>query len=374
LSSATIRTKTPRHKGNKDFNILLFSTFLFSSLCAFVLSPASAQVESVENTSPSKFVWVSRARIEGHLALEYSPAGAFSPNSTQLAVVNEDKVVLLGLREGVVQKILKPRIPEITDLNIQSANFFPRNQLLLLATGLIRAKGKSGQTPLLAFLWNAFEDDLSSKVNAIGAGGGFGRPRFFPELGYLCLYKNSNFDLWSPLESRMIRIHVPPLTQQPRIYAFSRDAKWLLLGQIEMSSSPDPVVVRLSDKQFVDALRGHQGTLLSLAFSRDGAKVVTACEDAKIRLFSASDWKLLTTLAGHQGPVHWADFSPDGNWVASAGEDSTVRIWSAEDGKLVQTLDEMKAPVLTVAFSPDGEYVAASSEKAVQVWQRTRAN
>jgi hypothetical protein len=186
LSSATIRTKTPRHKGNKDFNILLFSTFLFSSLCAFVLSPASAQVESVENTSPSKFVWVSRARIEGHLALEYSPAGAFSPNSTQLAVVNEDKVVLLGLREGVVQKILKPRIPEITDLNIQSANFFPRNQLLLLATGLIRAKGKSGQTPLLAFLWNAFEDDLSSKVNAIGAGGGFGRPRFFPELGYLC--------------------------------------------------------------------------------------------------------------------------------------------------------------------------------------------
>ena len=211
-------------------------------------------------------------------------------------------------------------------------------------------------------------------MNAIGSGGGFGRPRFFPELGYLCLYKNSNFDLWNPLEARMIRINVPALTQQPRVYAFSRDAKWLLLGQIEMSSSGDPVVVRLSDKQFVDALRGHQGTLLSIAFSRDGNKVATACEDGKVRLFSVTDWKLLATLVGHQGPVHWAEFSPDGNWLASAGEDGTVRIWSAEDGKLIQTLEEMKAPVLTVAFSPNSEYVAASAEQVVQVWQRTRTN
>lgn len=333
-----------------------------------------AQVETVENTSAPQYVWVSHGRVEGHLALEYSTAGAFSPNSTQLAVVNEDKVVLLGLRDGVVQKILKPRIPEITDLNIQSANYFPRNQLFLLATGLVHVKGKGGPTPLLAFLWNAFEDDLSSKVNAIGSGGGFGRPRFFPDLGYLCLYKNSNFDLWNPLETRMVRITVPSLTQQPRIFAFSRDAKWLLLGQIEMSSSPDPVVVRLSDKQFVDSLRGHQGTLLSLGFSRDGTKVVTACEDGKVRVFSVPNWKLLATLAGHQGPVHWADFSPDGKWIASAGEDSTVRIWSAEDGKPAQTLDDMKAPVLSLAFSPDGEYLAASSESVVQVWQRTRAN
>ncbi len=329
-------TKAPGHKDKRQSNLLLISTLVSWCLGVLVVDLLTAQVESVEDTSPPQYVWVSRARVEGHLALEYSPAGAFSSNSTQLAVVNEDKVLLLGLREGVVQKVLKPRIPEITDLIIQSANFFPRNQLLLLATGLVQVKGKGGPTPLLAFLWNAFEDDISGKVNAIGAGGGFGRPRFFPELGYLCLYKNSNFDLWNPLDSRMIRINVPPLTQQPRVYAFSRDAKWLLLGQIEMSSSPDPVVVRLSDKQFVDTLRGHKATLLSLAFSRDGSKVVTACEDGKVRLFSVPDWKPLATLAGHQGPVHWADISPDEKWIASAGEDGTVRVWSVSYRRLSQ--------------------------------------
>jgi len=137
------------------------------------------------------------------------------------------------------------------------------------------------------------------------------------------------------------------------------------------SGTPDPVVVRLSEHKLVESLAGHQATVLGIAFSRDGKRVVTACEDGKVRLWSAPDWKLLETLSGHQGPVHWAEFSPDGAWVASAGEDKTVRIWSAENGKLEQALSESQAPLLTVAFSPNGDYVAASAENTVLVWKRT---
>jgi WD40 repeat protein len=350
--------------------------FLLSAFCfllsAFCLLPAQAQVESVESAVPTHYLWLSHGRIEGHLALSYSPAGAFSPDGSILAVASEDKIVLMGVREGSMQKVLKPRIPDITDLNIQSANFLAMNQLLLLGSGAISAKGKGAgrSTPLLAFQWDTIEDQLSGKLDEVGVGGGFGPILYFPRIGRLVLYKASNFDFWDPRSGRGGRLTIPDLTQTPNVFAFSSDGNWLLLAQIAMSSTPDPVVVEAKQHRFVDSLRGHEGTVLNISFSRDSSKVATACEDGKIRIFSAPEWKLLKTLTGHHGPVHWAEFSPDGKWLVSAGEDKTARMWSVEDGQLQQTMEDSKDPLLTVSFSPDGDYFAVSSERAVLLWKR----
>jgi WD40 repeat protein len=338
------------------------------------LSPlsAQAQVESVESAEPTHYLWLSHGRIEGHLALHYSPAGAFSPDSSILAVVSEEKIVLVGVRQASIQKVLKPRISDITDLNIQAANFLAMNQLFLLGNGVISVKGRGPgkSTPLLAFQWDTIEDRLSGKLDAVGGGGGFGPILYFPHIECLVLYKASNFDLWDPRSGRMGRLTIPDLTQTPNVVALSPDGHWLLLAQIAMSSNSDPVVVEAKQHRFVDSLRGHEGTVLNISFSPDSSKVVTACEDGKLRIFSAPGWKLLQTLTGHHGPVHWAEFSPDGKWLVSAGEDKTARVWSVEDGKLQQTLEESKDPLLTVSFSPNGEYFAASSEKAVFLWKR----
>jgi WD40 repeat protein len=287
-------------------------------------------------------------------------------------VASEEKVVLIGTRDGNIRKVLKVHIPNITDLNIQSANFLAMNQLLLLGNGVIAVKGKGpgGSTPLLAFQWDTIEDQLSGKVDAVGAGGGFGPILYFPRIEYLVLYKASNFDFWNPRSGRGGRLTIPDLTQTPNLVEFSPDGHWLLLAQIAMSSTPDPVVVLAKEHRFVDSLRGHQGTVLGISFAPDSSKVVTACEDGKLRIFSVPDWKLLQTLTGHHGPVHWAEFSHNGKWLASAGEDKTARLWSVEDGQLQQTLEDSKDPLLTVSFSPNDEYLAASSEKAVFLWER----
>ena len=350
----------------------LFQASYALCLCALVASQAFSQVETVEGPRPSS-VWVSHGRVEGHLALDYSPAAAFSPDSSLLAVVNEDKVVLMDLRQAGVKKVLRPHLEELGDLQIQSANFLASNVAFMLATGFFHPKGKGlgAPTPLLAFQWDVEGDKLEGKLDVVGSKGGYGPAHYFPQIAYLALYKESNFDLWNPRSGQGGRINIPALTQQPNVYALSPDGHWLLLAQITMSSSPDPVVVALKDHRFVDTLGGHHGTVLSIAFARNSKRVVTACEDGKVRIFSVPDWKLLHELDGHNGPVHWAEFSPDGRWVASAGEDKTVRIWAAENGKLEQTLEESKEPLLTVAFSPNAEYVAATSEKTVLVWKQT---
>jgi len=348
--------------------------YLVLTLClAASMAPFSrAQIESVEGPPP-RYLWVSHGRLEGHLALNYSPAAAFSPDSSVLAIVNEEKVVMMDLRAADIRKALRPAVEGVTDMQFQSANFVAPGRIFLLGSGLIRGKGKKGGFPTrtLAFQWDVEQDALFGKVNVVGSGEGFGPPRYFPQIGYLALYKESNFDLWHPVTEKGGRISLPDLTRRPNLFELSPDGHWMLLAQIEASSTPDPNVVELREHKFVDSLRDHHGTVLSMTFSRDSKKVLTTCEDGKVRVWSVGDWKLLQTLSGHAGPVHWAEFSADGNWIVSAGEDRTARVWSASDGSLVQTLSESREPLRTVAFSPNGEYIAASGDQTVLVWQRT---
>ncbi len=353
-----------------DFRIVSWRVALVIATSLFLpVAFLRAQVETVESP-PTAAQWVSHGRLEGHLALKFSSDGAFSPDGSLLAVVADDKVLVMNLHSDSVQKVLKPHLPDIGELQIHSANFLSPHQLFMLANGVFHVKGKVAATPLLAFLWDVDGDHLEGKVDAVGATGGFSPARYFPQIGYLTIYKSSSFDLWNPRTGQGGVVALPDLTQVPNLYEISPDGHWLLLAQIQTTSGADPSVVELKTHKFVDALRGHEGTVLSMGFSRDSKKVVTACEDGKLRIYSAGDWKLLQTLAGHVGPVHWAEFSPNGKWIASAGEDHTVRVWSADEGTLLQTLQESQDPLLTVAFSPDNRFIAASSEGLVLTWER----
>jgi len=330
------------------------------------------QAESV-NGPASLPEFGAQGRVEGHLAADYSPAAAFSPDSRNLAIVlDPGKVALLDLREAKIGKVLRPQVPPVFDLEVESANFLDPDTLFILARGGLKGKGSdfARRTPLLAFQWDTGQDKLTGKVDTVGADGGFSPILYLPHIGFLGMYKDSKFSLWNPKQGRGAEIAVPELVHKPGTFAFSPDGHWLLLGHVEANAAPDPIVVDLKTKKFADVLTGHKATVLSISFSHDGSRVVTADEDGKVRIFSVPGWKPLQTLSGHNGPVHWAEFSPDGRLVASAGEDRTLRIWSAEDGRLLQTLQESHEPLLTVAFSPDGNHIAASAADTTFIWGR----
>lgn len=354
---------------------LLAGTELRSLCLAIVLllipTLGSGQAETVV-TAPSAPVFASRSRVEGHLALNYSPAAAFSPDSRRLAIVVGEKIALMDLDDGRISKVLKLRLGNIFDLEIESANFLSPASLFVLARGGMQRKKDSfaERTPLLGFEWSVDQDALTGKVNALGAGGGFSPILYLPKIGCLGMYKESKISLWNPRTDLGTVVTLQELGHKPGLFVFSLDARWLLLARVEGNSSPDPMVVDAKQQKFVDVLAGHRGTVLDINFSPDGQRVATACEDGMIRIWQVADWKLAATLAGHVGPVHSAEFSPDGKWIASAGEDKTLRIWSAEDGRLLQTLSESRTPLLTAAFSPDGRYIAASGEQNVFVWER----
>jgi WD40 repeat protein len=348
----------------------LFTRRLSLAFLVLFASRAHSQTATVP-AGPSEPAFVSHGRVEGHLALNYSPAGAFAPDSHRLAVISGGKIALVELPQGGVGKVLKPHLPDLADLNMDSANFISPTRLLILGRGVIHAKGQPERgTPLLGFQWFIDQDSLIGRVDVVGVGGGFGPIVYLPHIGRVAMYKESKITVWDPNSNRGGAIVLAELAHHPGLFNFSPDGHWLILARVEANGSPDPMVIDAGERKFADVLSGHHASVLSVNFSSDGSRVATACEDGNVRVFSAGDWKLQHTLAGHGGPVHWAEFSPDGTLIASAGQDNTMRIWSVGDGRLLQTLAESREPLLTVAFSPDGNEVAASSEQAVMLWTR----
>ncbi|HUK08431.1 MAG TPA: WD40 repeat domain-containing protein [Stellaceae bacterium] len=116
-------------------------------------------------------------------------------------------------------------------------------------------------------------------------------------------------------------------------------------------------------------LRGHEGDVLSAAFSPDGTRIVTASEDNTARLWDAASGKEIAALRGHENIVRSAVFSPDGTRIVTASDDKTARLWDAASGKEIAVLRGHEGGVESAAFSPDGtRVVTASYDKTARLW------
>ncbi len=76
-----------------------------------------------------------------------------------------------------------------------------------------------------------------------------------------------------------------------------------------------------------EVARGTPGHFRSIAFSPDGQRVMTGCDDGVIRLWNLGNADESRVYQGHEGSIHSVTFSPDGRLAASAGDDYTIRIW-----------------------------------------------
>jgi WD40 repeat protein len=64
-----------------------------------------------------------------------------------------------------------------------------------------------------------------------------------------------------------------------------------------------------------------------VAFSPDGATVLTTSRDRKARLWDVASRSMLGMPMLHQGPVRAGAFHPGGHLVLTAGEDMAARLW-----------------------------------------------
>ncbi|KAH7329755.1 quinon protein alcohol dehydrogenase-like superfamily [Rhizoctonia solani] len=116
---------------------------------------------------------------------------------------------------------------------------------------------------------------------------------------------------------------------------------------------------------------GHEGRVLSMNLSPDGAYMVTAGSDQTIRLWQADTGiPINKPFRGHTSEVLVAKFSPDGTRLISGSADRTVRIWDVNTGSPIgQPFDGHSGEVGAIVVVPGGTWVVSGSDdSSIRLW------
>jgi WD40 repeat protein len=126
---------------------------------------------------------------------------------------------------------------------------------------------------------------------------------------------------------------------------------------------------------YLRTLRGHEASVLSVAFNADGSRLVTGSHDRVVKVWDVATGRELRAFQADKGPVRGLAISPDGTHVAVGGEDGTVKLWDVATGQEVRTFrgDNLRLGVFSLAFSPDGTRLARGN-LGVTVWDVAGGN
>ena len=147
---------------------------------------------------------------------------------------------------------------------------------------------------------------------------------------------------------------------------FSPNDSLVVTGSVDSTVK----VWRRETGQVIRTIRQPQG-ISYLDLSSDGNYIATGSYDEIVRIWRTGDGTLMKELKGHKGTVWTVAFSPDGKWLASSGDDKNIKLWNTATGELVHTLRGHTLNVWALKFSPKGNKLASCSfDCTYKIWDR----
>ena len=143
----------------------------------------------------------------------------------------------------------------------------------------------------------------------------------------------------------------------------STTGKLRLLGKDTASDH----LLQMPEKQ---TLEGHRGQITKLLFHPVYSLLVSASEDASIKVWDVETGKPEKSLKGHAGVVNSLSFNATGTLLASASSDLTIKLWNFQTFECTKTLQGHDHDISDVCLLPSGDHlVSASRDKTIKLWE-----
>ncbi|KAJ3343043.1 protein with putative role during mitosis [Gonapodya sp. JEL0774] len=118
-------------------------------------------------------------------------------------------------------------------------------------------------------------------------------------------------------------------------------------------------------------LTGHRSPVTRVAFHPTYTTIVSASEDATIKVWDCETGEFERTLKGHTKAVQDVRFDPKGTLLASCSIDLTIKLWDVPNGYTnTRTLVGHDHSISSICFLPAGDFlISASRDKTVRLWE-----
>lgn len=147
-------------------------------------------------------------------------------------------------------------------------------------------------------------------------------------------------------------------------------------GSLIVSGSADAEIAvwegSVSDRRILQ-FTGHGGPILSIRVFDE--RIFSSSEDRTIRVWELSTGHaLISILHGHTGPINAIALSPDGRRIVSASDDASIRIFDSDSGESCTLPLRLSSRIFSIVVSQDGALVACSdADRCVHVWRANMA-
>ena len=160
-----------------------------------------------------------------------------------------------------------------------------------------------------------------------------------------------------------------PHAQIVNSIAFSQDGARLVSGDVNG-------ILKIWDvrtRKLIRTFENGYGEVHAVAFSPSGKEVFAGRDGWSLQLIDTASGKTIQSFRGSDGTIKAAAFSPDGHQLATGGANNDAYLWDVQSGRLLFHFEGHASGVYSVAFTPDGkQLLTASFDQTLRVWDTAK--